>query len=940
MHLRVKVEPFSVENAGMSTLVGREDALSATNRFLHASSPDPKVLVLEGEAGIGKTAVWLDTVGVAGADGHLVLDARPAASDVQFAYAGVTDLVGSEFAGLRQALPAPQARAVSAALLLEDHVEGVELRAVAMGFVSILAELARVRQVLVAVDDIQWLDPASERVLAFAAPRLPVGVRLLLARRHDAAGKGAEHLRGLSPEVAVRVGLGPLSLASLRHLIHDRTGWSVPRPLLTRLAATSGGNPFYALEIARVLARRHVDPAWGEALPVPATLQELVATRVEALSDGAQEALLVASALSRPTDALVSSATGAGGVAGLAEARKAEVITQERGRIRFTHPLLAAAVYGGAPPEARRRLHRRLAETVTDPDERARQLAAGCEKADADVASELEVAATRAASRGAPDAAAGLFAAAAKLTPSGAPEDRARRLIGEAAAWNAVGDFASATVLAEDALALADAPPLVIAARSLLASVAWFNGDAASAVAHAEQALEAAGASVAVQGSIHAQLVRFNFSLDLASAVDHAERAIGLLDEQRDGVTLSHVLVDRVFGGALRGEALPEGPLERALALERRALAAGAGMPQPMVLLWLHCTDDADAARKRFAMEETWYRVRGEDVWVADRLSHVAVAELHAGDWVSAEQHVEEACASVEALELRGPRAMIFEKRALVDAHRGRFERGRETLQELLGASDRAEQSWWAALSLSTLAFLEFADGAYEAADAALVRMHELAGSVGASDLLFDRSEGFHVEVLLALGEVDRARLTLQRLERRECALPRPWIAAARPRARALLAAADGDLEGALAELVDLEAGGAAMLLPFECACGLLVRGRIERRARKKRAAAESLTRAAELFEQLGSPSFAARARRELERVGLRRTTAELTPTERQIARLASGGSTNREIAQAAFVSQKTVEANLARVYRKLGIHSRAELGARMAAERVDSEQT
>ena len=924
----------------MSTLVGREDALSATNRFLHASPPDPQVLVLEGDPGIGKTALWLDAVGVAAEGGHLVLDARPAESDAQLAYAVFTDLVGSEFAELRESLPVPQARAVSAALLLEDHDGPVELRAVAMGFVSILAELARVRPVVVAVDDIQWLDPASERVLAFAAPRLPAGVRLLLARRHDATGKGAEQLRDLSLDVAVRVVLGPLSLASLRHLIHERTGWSVPRPLLTRLAATSGGNPLYALEIARVIARRPVDPAWGEALPVPATLQELVATRVEALSDGAQEALLVAAALSRPTDALVVDASGADGAAGLVEARKAEVITQERGRIRFTHPLLAAAVYGGASHETRRRLHRRLATNVTDPDERARHLAAGSEEADADISSELEIAAARATSRGAPDAAAGLYAAAAKLTPSGAPDDRARRLIGEAAAWNAVGDFASATTLAEDALALADAAPLLIAARSLLASIAWFNGDAASAVAHAGHALEAAGASMAVRGPIHAQLVRFNFSLDLASALDHAERAIGLLDEQRDGAILAHVLVDRVFGGALRGEAVTEGSLERALALERRALAAGTGAPQPMVLLWLHCTDDADAARKRFAMEETWYRVRGEDVWVADRLSHLAVAELHAGDWISAEQQVEEACTAVEALELRGPRAMIFEKRALIDAHRGRFERGRETLHRLLAASDRAEQSWWAALSLSTLAFLEFADGAYEAADAALVRMHELAGSVGANDLLFDRSEAFHVEVLLVLGKVDRARSTLQRLERRESALPRPWIAAALPRARALLAAADGDLEGALAELVDLEAGGAAMLVPFECACGLLVRGRIERRARKKRAAAESLTRAAELFEQLGSPPFAARARRELERVGLHRTTGELTPTERQIARLASGGSTNREIAQAAFVSQKTVEANLARVYRKLGIHSRAELGARMAAERVDSEQT
>ena len=924
----------------MSTLVGREDVLGATHGFLHARPPDPQVLVLGGEAGIGKTAVWLEAVGAALEDGHLVLEARPAASDAELAYAGVIDLVGAEFPELRHALPPPQARAMSAALLLEDHVGAVELRAVAMGFVSILAELARARQVLVAVDDIQWLDPASERVLAFAAPRLPAGVRLLLARRQDAKRIGAQQLLDLPPDVAAGVVLGPLSLASMRHLIHERTGWSVPRPLLTRLAATSGGNPLYALEIARVLARRPLDPAWGEALPVPATLQELVATRVEALSEGAQEALLVASALSRPTDALVANATDADGVAGLEEARRAEVITQERGRIRFTHPLLAAAVYGGAPPEVRRRLHCRLADTVTDPDERAHQLAAGCETADAQVSSELEVGANRAALRGAPDAAAALYAAAARLTPAGAQDDRARRLVGEAAARNAVGDFASATALAEDALALADAAPLVIAARSLLASIAWFNGDAASAVAHAEQALDAAGESVAVQASIHAQLVRFNFSLDLAAAIDHAERAIGLLDERRDGATLSHVLVDRAFGGALRGEALAEGALERAVALERRALAAGTGTPQPMVLLWLHCTDDADGARKRFAMEEAWYRVRGEDVWVADRLAHVAVAELHAGDWMCAERHVEEACAGVGTLDLRGPRAMIFEKRALIDAHCGRFERGRETLQALLDASDRAEQSWWAALSLSTLAFLEFADDVYEAADAALVRMHQLAGYVGASDILFDRSEAFHVEVLLALGEPDRARLTLQRLERRQRTLPRPWIAVALPRARALLAASDGDLEGALAELVDLEADGPAMLLPFERACGLLARGRIERRARKKRAASDSLTRAAELFEQLGSPPFAGRARRELERVGLRRTTTQLTPTERQIAQLASGGSTNREIAQAAFVSQKTVEANLARVYRKLGIHSRAELGARMAAERVEPKQT
>jgi DNA-binding CsgD family transcriptional regulator len=265
-----------------------------------------------------------------------------------------------------------------------------------------------------------------------------------------------------------------------------------------------------------------------------------------------------------------------------------------------------------------------------------------------------------------------------------------------------------------------------------------------------------------------------------------------------------------------------------------------------------------------------------------------------------------------------------------VDAHRGRVERGRSTLLPLIEEAERTGKAWWAANLLSALGFVEFAAGEHEAADRALTRMRELVDSMGIVDALFDRSEPFHIESLAALGELDRARAALERLETRGRALPRPWIVATLPRARALVFAGEGDAHGALAALGEHDPGMASQL-PFELGCTLLLEGRLRRRANQKRAAADALRRARELFQQLGAPTWLERAEAELARVGLRhRSPDELTATELQIALLAAAGQTNREVAKAAFVSPKTVEANLTRVYRKLGIHSRAELGARM----------
>lgn len=920
----------------MRSLFGREATWNSVERFLDSVVDGSAAFVVEGEAGMGKSAVWLAAMAAADRRGQRVLQARPAESEAALAYSGLTDLVGPVFDEVAGRLPAPQASALGAALLRTASSRPIELRAVATAVISVLDQLASVRPVLVAVDDLQWLDPSSERVLAFVARRLPIRTGLLASRRLVPGAPPSLLLEAIPAERLQRELLQPLSVAALHHLVRERIGISLARPVLTRLATASGGNPLFALEIGRALSRRPEGAGLIEPLPVPSTLHRLVASRVEELSTSARAMLLVVAALSRPTEAALAGVLTVGvSEPALIEAQDADVLVSEHGRLRFTHPLIASVLYGESSAKDRRALHLNLAESVEDPEERARHLAMATEEPSGPVSAELETTAARAAFRGAQDTAADLFGAAERLTPPAAREDRARRVLGNAAALNALGDFAAARASAARALETAGAAsPVRTTALLLLGTIAWFDGDAATAITQMEDALAVTARAGGRLGPIHAQLVRVCFSRDFASALEHAQRAEALLTQEDETALLAQVLIDRQFGSAINGLAVPAGLIDRALALEANHRSEDEA-PQPMPLLWFHCTDDIEGARNRFSLEERWYRERGEDVWLADRVSHLAVAELRAGHVESAEQHAEAGCAAVEALTLGGPRAMVFEKRALVDAHCGRVERARTTAQELLARFERTDQPWWAALTLSTLAFVEYAAGDGRAADAALIGMRERADRVGVVDVLFDRSEPFHIEVLLELGEVDRAREALQRLEVRGQRLRRPWITAALPRSRALLAAEEGDIVAALAELeaVNLDQ---AQRLPFEMGWTLLTEGRLQRRAKQKRRASETLEAARDLFANLRAPGFSERADGELARVGLHRAGSELTPTELRIAQLAAGGSTNRVIAQAAFISPKTVEANLARVYRKLGIRSRAELGAHMATQPRD----
>ena len=896
-------------------------------------------LAIEGEPGIGKTTLVSGAVDLARGRGWTVLQARPAEAEAQLSFAVLGDLLGPVFDDVRETLPEPQREALGIALLRRDALEPADPRTTATALLSALTRLSERDPLLVVLDDAQWADPASLRALEFAVRRLPPRVGILVARR--ASGDATSPLSletSLPPGRAERLVLGPLKLVALQGLIHARVAIRLTRPMLVRIADASGGNPFFALEIANVIARSPAQPAFGDMLPVPRTLNELLRDRIDRLSEPARAVAAVAAALSRPTLQTVEAATGSDHdvQSALEEAEAAGVLRLDGDRLQFSHPLLASTIYAASTGVLRRALHRRLAVVVVDPEERARHISRSVAAPDEAAASAIETGAAEAARRGAPEAAAELFDAACRLTPDDRPEDLARRALGAAESLTLAGDLDGARTRAVKSLAAARTPRIRARSRLLLGSLATYTEGIDARLAYQEGALSEAGDDRALRVEILLALFE-EIATDAERAGRRADEAIELLQDGADAAPLARALIAKFVAGAVRGNGAQTDLLNEALALEDAGGRPGDERIRPgrlggpisiYPLIWSHWVDDLEATRARFTTLTEWSMERGDVVGAAELGEFLAMAEFRAGNWAAAERVIEAACDVLGQFELRGPIIPSFTDRSLIDAHRGRLERARATLADIL-ERDSLDRMW-SMVAHSAQGAVEFCAGLYDAADRAWTVMREEARAVGWIDNLEDRSEPDHVEALVALGRQEDARRLLDHLEWRGRTLPRAWVDAGLPRARAMIRAAEGRPDEALAMLDDAPV---VPSLPFEAARTLLVRGQLERRAKRKLAARASLTEAVRMFEELGSPPWARRTRDEMARLGLHhRAATELTESERRIGELAASGMTNREVADAAFVSPKTVEANLARVYRKLGIRSRAELGARMAA--------
>jgi len=335
-------------------LVGREGELRRIEQLLDPTGAVPRALLVDGPPGIGKTALWRAGIEHAAKRGFRLLLARPAEAEAALAFAALGDLLGEAVDAIG-ALPEPQRRALRVALLLDAPAgAAIETRSLCVAFLGLLRELSSDGPLLVGVDDVQWLDRPSASALVFALRRIDrVPVVFFGTARPTAAEFTFERLE--------RIALGPLDLSSLDRIIRRSLGEQLPRPVLRRLERISGGNPFYALELARALTRRGESPPEIDSLPLPETLTEALRERISTLPDEARQALVATAALSTPTKSVVTAAVG--DPHALDRAAHANVLVLDGERVRLEHPLVGSAAYAMQGDAERRELHRRLANS-------------------------------------------------------------------------------------------------------------------------------------------------------------------------------------------------------------------------------------------------------------------------------------------------------------------------------------------------------------------------------------------------------------------------------------------------------------------------------------------------------------------------------------------------------------------------------------------------
>lgn len=909
-------------------LLGRGPELAVVDGFVAAVANGPVALVLEGDAGIGKTTLWATACAMALERGRRVLACRGAAAEARMGYATLGELLADVDAEAIAKLPTPQSDAFNTALLRARPRDGSppDPRAVATGLVSLLEQLAVEAPLVVAIDDLQWLDASSAETVRFAARRLggPVGV-LATRRSGDGTHDGAA-LALREPESVQQLRLGPLAPADVRRLVTERSARRYSRAVVDRIERIADGNPFVALELARALDTRD---DLGRAR-FPESLREVVDARIAGLEPHVLEALLLTAALTRPRVASVQRALGdasASELLGLAET--AGVVDVELGEVRFAHPLLASGVYMAATSAQRRAAHRRLADVVEDPEERARHLGLASVGAEPEIVAALDTGAAAARARGAPADAAELLELALGL---GA--DDPLRTIQAAEHHFAAGDSAQARTLLERAVNALAAGPVRARALAVLGTLRCREDSYADGAALLEQALAESGAGEArVALTLELAYVLANLGR-MVDALPTVAPAVADATELGDPGVLAEALAVTTIVRFLGGHGLDEDALARSRELEdpdrRTFFQSRPSVIAAILLLWI---GELGEAQQMFGHVRQGCIERGEESELVFTMRHTAGLACALGDVAGAHEIVAEGLERAARLESRMARALALADQSTVAGWTGRVEEARRAGRESLALFQEIGSFAGALMPIAALGALELSLGEAQAA-ADLLAQPAAAAASEVGDPAIVPFVADAVEALVATGRIGEALPLLEWFERCSTALGRAPLVALAPRCRGLVLAAEGDVATAAEALEHAMAAHDRFPIIFERARSALVLGQVHRRLRKRAAARESLEDARAAFASLGAVLWVARADAELERLGLHRGAGhDLTPGEQRIAELAATGLTNRAVAAALFVTPKTVEASLTRIYRKLGINSRAQLARHMATE-------
>jgi DNA-binding CsgD family transcriptional regulator len=872
------------------------------------------VLVVRGTAGIGKTALL--QYAIESAPDLALARAVGVESEMELAFAALHQLCAPVLDHLDR-LPDPQRDALAITFGLSGGPVPDRFL-VGLAVLGLLSEAAEDRPLLCVVDDAQWLDKASAQALAFVARRLLAeSLVMIFATREP-----GEELRGLA-ELAVE----GLQDADARELLASVTPWSLDERVLEQIVAETRGNPLALIELTQGLSPAQMAGGFGlpEALPLQGRIEERFRARLEALPPDAQRLLLVAAAEPTGDPGLLWRATEALGIASsMVEPAEAAGLLEDGTRVRFRHPLVRSAVYQAASLQQRREVHRALAEATdadADPDRRAWHLAEATAGPDEEVAAELERSAERAQARGGLAAAAAFLARAVALTPD--PSLRADRAL--AAAQTKIQ--AGALDAVQDLLAAAQTGPLselqqarADLVRAQLAFVTSRGSDAAPLLLSAAERLDPIAPELARATYLEAfAAANFagRFSRPGGSLLDVAHAASAAPPGARSPADL---LIEGLGANITQRNAA-------GLPMVREALdALGSNMPaghEPHLLglaflAAVHAWDDVacETISERWA---TLCRKAGALSELPLALNSRALALMFVGDLAGAAALVDEVQAATEAAgidfgpygamglaALRGDEAGAS---ALIEASVSEATRRGEG-QRLTGAQ------WANAVLCNGL-------GHYDRA---------LAAAQQASD---GRSPVFTIwalpelaEAAARLGEREVVRSALEWLAEIARVSASDWAQGIEARSRALHA--DGEVAEELYREAIERLGRTRMRL--ELARAHLVFGERLRRERRRVDAREQLRTAYEMFTTMGAGAFAGRAGRELratgERVRKRRaeTRDELTAQEAQIARLARDGIPNADIGARLFISRRTVEYHLSKVFTKLGISSRHEL--------------
>jgi DNA-binding CsgD family transcriptional regulator len=906
----------------LAVLIGRESECARLDVLLdRARMGKSGVLALRGEAGIGKTAL-LDYAAER-ADGMTVVRATGVDSEAELEFSALLEVCRPLLDHLTE-LPEKQAEALRSALGM-GSAAAEDRFTIGAATLGLLATAADSNPLLVIVDDAQWLDRSSADALLFAARRLVADRALVLYAVRD----GDERLLELPGIESISLtGLTREASASLL-----RSSAAVAPEVADLLYEGTGGNPLALMELPSILAPEQLAGVVPLEQPLPAGsgIEQGFARRARSLPEEAARALLVAAAAaSSAPDVILDALASLGlGASSLERAEDAGLVRLVDGRLEFRHSLVRSAVYQAAVPSERRAAHRSLAQACGDarPEERAWHLAAAALGPDEEVASALERAASEARQRSGFAAAAAALERAVRLSVD--EEARLRRLVGAAeASWEA-GNTDHAIALIEEGIERAGELPI----RSQLLHLRGHVEHLGGRVLDAHDMLESTAVLVAASDPVRAVAILADAaeaalyagrpSLGLAAAQrarDLAPRDAGVADLLADLVLAeacffsgdsgaASELLDRVIAGLEANDLLRDDPRY----LARVAIELGV------------CERTAEA-RQAFERAIELAHARGSVGALPYALEAAAWNDTRAGRW--REAYAAAAQAKAVALET-GQTSLVAHcdcALAWIDAARGNEALCRENAEEavrLAGERQLDMIRWWGS---SALALLEIGQGRLEAA---VPRLQEVA-------LELERN-GMHDRDSMPWPELVEAHVRRDERAEAEQALAaflthgvpgRSWGAAVVERCRGLLAA-DDEFEPHFVEALALHGRTDDR---FALARTLLCFGERLRRVGRRVDARRELRAALTAFEGLQAEPWAERARKELRASGetLRRRESheeeQLTPQELQIALQVAEGRSNKEVGAALFLSHRTIEFHLGRIYRKLGLHSRAEL--------------